>query len=116
MTRGVWPINGTRQMSSPSAITRFDPWHSIGRKLPLLATALLSVAVAAIAGTAYYEMRRVLLHAASEHLVNVSQQVAAAFAKSEEKLQREGSPLSHDSLVRAALRHPDPSTLAGARN
>ena len=103
-------------MSSPSAITRFDPWHSIGRKLPLLATALLSVAVAAIAGTAYYEMRRVLLHAASEHLVNVSQQVAAAFAKSEEKLQREGSPLSHDSLVRAALRHPDPSTLAGARN
>src|SRR4051812_26091807 len=89
-------------------------WQNIGRKLPLLTTVLLTVAVTAISWTAYHEMRRTTVGAASEHLLGVSRQIASVFAESETKLRREGTPLSRDSLLAKALLTNDPAARDGA--
>src|ERR1700759_1028343 len=41
-----------------SSLHRMRDWQTIGRKLPLLTTVLLSIAVTLISGTAYREMKR----------------------------------------------------------
>jgi signal transduction histidine kinase/CheY-like chemotaxis protein len=89
-------------------------WQNIGRKLPLLTTALLTVAVTAISWTAYHEMRRTTVDAAGEHLLGVSRQIADYFADIETRLRREGTALSHDSVVARALATNDPSARAAA--
>ena len=90
-------------------------WQSIRRRLPLLTTALLSIAVIAISWYAYVEMRRSLIAAAGERVMGVAQQVAEAFTTSNSRLQREGSPLSHDSTLRLALARRDARSIAAAR-
>ncbi len=90
-------------------------WQSIRRRLPLLTTALLSIAVVAISWYAYVEMRRSLVVAAGERVTGVAQQVAEAFTTSNSRLQRDGSPLSHDSTLRIALSRKDARSIAAAR-
>jgi two-component system cell cycle sensor histidine kinase/response regulator CckA len=90
-------------------------WQNLGRKLPLLTTALLCVMVVAVSGTAYREMKRSLVAAAGERVVNVAKQVAGAFAVANERARRDGSPLSRDSAFKAALLRPDSLTLAAAQ-
>ena len=89
-------------------------WQNIGRKLPLLTTVLLTVAVTAISSTAYHQMRRTTVDAAGEHLLNVSRQIAAVFADAETKIRREGTPLSRDSVLAKALRTNDPAVREAA--
>jgi signal transduction histidine kinase/CheY-like chemotaxis protein len=89
-------------------------WQNIGRKLPLLTTVLLLIAVTIISSTAYREMKRTVVTAESDHLLSVSRQLAGVFAESETRLRREGTPLSHDSLLRAALVTADPTTKRAA--
>jgi two-component system, cell cycle sensor histidine kinase and response regulator CckA len=90
-------------------------WQSIRRRLPLLTTALLSIAVVAISWSAYVEMERSLVTAAGERVLSVSQQVAGAFMTSNARLQHDGSPLSHDSTLRNALLRRDARSIAAAR-
>jgi signal transduction histidine kinase len=89
-------------------------WQNIGRKLPLLTTVLLTVAVTAISWTAYHEMRRTTVDAAGDHLLSVSRQIAAVFADAETKIRREGTPLSRDTMLAKALVTADPSIRAAA--
>jgi signal transduction histidine kinase/CheY-like chemotaxis protein len=98
---------------SPSQWMR--DWRSIGRKLPLLTTALLSIAVTLISGSAYREMKRTVLGAAGDHLRNGSRQMASVFAETEVKIRREGTPLSRDTALRAVFLHPSPATRSAAR-
>ncbi|HEY4129524.1 MAG TPA: PAS domain S-box protein, partial [Gemmatimonadaceae bacterium] len=114
-TRLLCAGNVMHNMIRERTSTVVGDWQSLRRRLPLLTTGLLTIAVAAIAGTAYFEMRNVLLRAAGEHLRNVSQQFATMFATSEQRLEREGNPLGRDSSILKALAHPDSTTLAMAR-
>ena len=98
---------------NPSHWTR--DWQNIGRKLPLLTTVLLSIAVTLISVIAYREMKRTVVGAASGHLLNVSRQVASVFTESEARIRREGTPLSRDTVLRAFLLHPNPVMQAAAR-
>jgi signal transduction histidine kinase/CheY-like chemotaxis protein len=90
-------------------------WQNIGRKLPLLTTVLLSIAVTLISAIAYREMKHTVVDAASRHLVNVSRQLASVFTESEARMRRDGTPLSRDTILRAVLLRPDPATRAAAR-
>jgi hypothetical protein len=98
-----------------SPVHKMRDWQNIGRKLPLLTTVLLSVAVTLISWTAYREMKRTVVGAESDHLLTVARQVSAIFAESEVKLRREGTPLSRDTALRVALLTPTPAALAAAR-
>jgi signal transduction histidine kinase/CheY-like chemotaxis protein len=89
-------------------------WQNIGRKLPLLTTVLLTVAVTAISWTAYHEMRRTTVDAAGEHLLSVSRQIASVFTDADAKLRREGTPLSRDPVLARAIATSDPSARADA--
>src|SRR5262249_32811461 len=102
-----------RATMSPSRWIRDS--QNIGRKLPLLITVLLSIAVTLIAGSAYREMKRTVVGAASDHLSTVSRQIASIFVESEARFRREGTPLSRDTTLRAALLHPTAATQAAAR-
>ena len=73
------------------------------RRLPLLITALLSVVVIAFTWSAYRSLRTALIAAAGDRVVSVAQRLAANFAESDDRLRREGSPLSRDPVVRRAL-------------
>lgn len=55
-------------------------WLSIEYKLPLIISALLLVVIAALAGGAYREMRRLALLAARERLAGLAEQLATSFA------------------------------------
>ena len=90
-------------------------WQSIRRRLPLLTTALLSIAVVAISWSAYVEMKGSLVAAAGQRVISVSQEVATAFGTSNARLQHDGSPLSHDSTLRHALSRSTPQSLSAAR-
>lgn len=92
-----------------------NDWQNVGRKLPLLTTVLLSVAVVVIAAMAYRGMKQSLITAAGERVVNVARQISDAFAASNDRLHREGSPLSRDSAVVAVLLHSDTNSRAAAR-
>ena len=92
-----------------------NDWQSVGRKLPLLTTVLLAVAVVAIAGMAYREMRRSLVIAAGARVVNASQRLATAFGDRSERLRREGTPLTRDSVLVDALLRSDSASVAAAR-
>ncbi|HEY4219587.1 MAG TPA: ATP-binding protein [Gemmatimonadaceae bacterium] len=94
---------------------RGGDWQDIGRKLPLLTTVLLAIAVVVIATTAYVEMKRARIAAVGEHMMGVSEEISSSFAQSNVKLAREGSPLSHDSTLRNVLARPSAPTLAAAQ-
>jgi PAS domain S-box-containing protein len=91
-------------------------WRGIGRKLPLLTTALVAAAVLVLAAIAYSQMKRILVAAAGDRVLGVSQQVAAAFVSQNDRLMRDGSPLSHDSTLRIALMRGDSASLAAAQS
>ncbi len=90
-------------------------WQNISRKLPLLTTILLSIAVATSVSIAYREVKRTVITTAGEHLMSVSRQLASVFAESETRLRREGTPLSRDSVVRSALSSSDAALMQRAR-
>ena len=97
-----------------SRLHQVRDWQNIGRRLPLLTTVLLSVAVTLIVGTAYREMKRTVVKAASDHLLNVSRQLSSMFTESA-RLRGEGTALSRDSALRAVLVAPNPATESAAR-
>ncbi|HEY5061330.1 MAG TPA: HAMP domain-containing protein, partial [Gemmatimonadaceae bacterium] len=90
-------------------------WGSIGRKLPLLITGLLTVVVLVFTVAAYRALERALRAAAGERVVKVSQRIALALADPEIRLRRDGTPLSHDSTLRQMLEGPSPAIRARAQ-
>ncbi|MDB4874296.1 MAG: Histidine kinase [Gemmatimonadetes bacterium] len=89
-------------------------WRDICYELPMLTVLLLAVAVTVNTATSYREMKRVLIAAAGDRVVNVAQQVSGSLASSNRRMQQEGSPLSRDTTLREALRHPTAASAAAA--
>ena len=93
----------------------FERPQSIRRRLPLLITGLLAAVVAAFSWLSYSQLARALLATAGERVIAVSQRLGTAFGESDDRLRREGSPLSRDSSVKRVLLTPGVSQRADAQ-
>ena len=83
--------------------------QSIRRKLPLFITGLLVAVVTAFSWLAYSQLASALLATAGQRVIAVSQRLATAFAESDSRLRRDGTPLSRDaSLKRVRRAQVDP--------
>jgi two-component system cell cycle sensor histidine kinase/response regulator CckA len=91
-----------------------EQWQPIGRKLPILITALLCVVVAVFSWSAYDELQRALVTAAGERVTAVSRQLGGVFGDAGGRLKRDGSPVAKNPVIKRALTEPSPAALADA--
>jgi PAS domain S-box-containing protein len=82
-------------------------WQPMRRKLPLLITALLCLAVSAIAALAYRHLASALILAAGERVANVSSRLATAFAQTEDRIRVDARRPRADSAFARLLAHRD---------
>jgi signal transduction histidine kinase len=87
-----------------SVLTTFQP---IRRRLPLLISLLLGVAVAAFTWLAYRQMVTVLRTTGEVRAVGATQGLASALAISAQRLRTESRRVADDSNIRRALAQPD---------
>ncbi|HEV7994036.1 MAG TPA: PAS domain S-box protein [Gemmatimonadaceae bacterium] len=90
-------------------------WQPMRRRLPLLVTALLAVAIGACCTLAYRQLAGALIVAAGERVTSVSTRLAAALAESETRVKTDKRRPHADSSFRAFLARRDARTeqLAG---
>jgi PAS domain S-box-containing protein len=93
----------------------FERHQSIRRKLPLFITGLLFAVVTAFSWLAYSQLASALLATAGQRVIAVSQRLATAFAESDSRLRRDGTPLSRDSSLKRVLLTPGESHRAAAQ-
>jgi len=89
--------------------------QSIRRKLPLFITGLLFTVVTAFSWLAYSQLASALLATAGLRVIAVSQRLATAFAESDSRLRRDGTPLSRDAALKRVLLTTGESQLAAAQ-
>jgi signal transduction histidine kinase len=82
-------------------------WRSLDRKLPLLISALLFLAVAAIAAGAYASVRGVLVAAAGDRLTGSARQLAVLLERSAEQRRGELARVGAEAAVRRWLAAPE---------
>jgi len=92
-----------------------DQLHPVRRKLPLLISGLLLVALAAYSWSAYRQIERILITAAGSRSMGVSQRLAALLDESARRVRTEARAIATDSLIQRVLLHSDSSSRAAAR-
>jgi len=92
-----------------------DQLHPIRRKLPLLISGLLLVAMAAYSWSAYRQIGGILITAAGSRSVGVAQRLAALLDESARRVRTESRAIATDSAVLRVLRHSDSASRSAAR-
>ena len=90
-------------------------FQPIRRRLPLLISLLLGVAVAAFTWAAYRQMVVVLRATGEERAVHASQRLATTLEAAAQRLKNESRRVAADTSVRAALLRPDSATRSRVR-
>jgi two-component system, cell cycle sensor histidine kinase and response regulator CckA len=91
-------------------------WQPMRRRLPLLITILLVVAIGALAGLAHHHVAKALEESARVRVASVSAQLAANFAESERLLKSDKRRLAADSSFARFLASPDSESERLARH
>jgi signal transduction histidine kinase len=93
----------------------FRSWHSLDRRLPLLISVLLLLAVTAIAVGAYQSVRGVLMETAADRTEDSAQQLAALLQRSAQQRRAELARLAAEPALARWLAVPaDPTAAADA--
>lgn len=87
----------------------------IRRKLPLLISGLLLVAMAAYSWSAYRQIERILIAAAGSRSVGVAQRLAALLDESARRVRTAARGVATDSSVQRVLTHSDSASRLAAR-
>ena len=88
----------------------------IRRRLPLLISLLLGIAVAALAWAAYRQMVAVLRAAGEQRAIHATERFASTLGASAERLKSESMRVAGDTSIVAALDRPDSAVRAGVRS
>lgn len=87
----------------------------IGRRLPLLITALLTASAILISWAGYHMLARTLLGVAGQRAVAVSRRIGDALGDPQLRMRREGTALTRDANLLRALLHDTPPMRAAAQ-
>ncbi|HWG53689.1 MAG TPA: ATP-binding protein [Gemmatimonadaceae bacterium] len=93
----------------------FEQLQPIRRKLPVLISGLLLVAMAAYSWSAYRQIERILIAAAGSRSIGVAQRLAALLDESARRVRTESRALAADSIVQRVLLRSDSASRSAAR-
>ncbi|HEY0996361.1 MAG TPA: HAMP domain-containing protein, partial [Gemmatimonadaceae bacterium] len=96
-------------------ILRIPSWQPIGRKLPLLISALLLAVLAALGWTAYRRVKHAVLTVATDRLASAAEQFGGLIAGSPRQVALTLGALAAEPELVAAVGAPTPRTVARAR-
>jgi PAS domain S-box-containing protein len=90
-----------------------DTWSSLKRRLPILLSALLCVALVGVCFGAYMQLRRQLTRSTYEHARAASQQIADVLDAGMQRLRAGGPALIKMPAIAAVIAHPTEATAKG---